>query len=338
MDDIKVLAIDLAKRVFQLHGVNSKGKVLLRKKVAREHLKAQILNMPPCLIAMEACSGAHYWAREFEKMGHTVRLIAPQFVKAFVKSNKNDANDAEAICEAVQRPSMRFVSVKPERNQDIQVLVKARNQLIQSRTAIINELHAIFHEYGIVLPRKMESFRGSIFEYLSPECGDLSELLKRTVSTLMKELDHLCERTKEFDKEIYQFTTKNETTKRLLSIPGVGHVVAAAMFAYITDPHRFNSGRDLSAWVGLVPRQNSSGGRSILKGISKRGDAYLRSLIIHGARASLIRPTGWGEETAKWIGELKIRRGMNRSVVALANKIVRVAWAIMTTERVFQCA
>ena len=282
---IKVLGIDLAKNSFQLHGVDKKGHVVLKKKLSRHKLTAFIANLPPCLIGLEACGGAHYWVRTFTQMGHTVRMIAPQFVKPYVKSNKNDAIDAEAICEAVQRPSMRFVPVKTIEQQDIQSIHRIRSQQVVRRTAQTNQIRGLVLEYGIVIPKGIASIRKAIPDILEDAEKPLTLLFRELLRELYNEVVHLDERIGTLEQKLKLICVRNEDCQRLLTIPGVGFLTATALIAAIGDITVFKNGRELAAWLGLVPRQHSTGGKPTLLGISKRGDSYLRTLLIHGGRS-----------------------------------------------------
>ncbi len=282
---VTVLGIDLAKQSFQLHGVDEKGQMVLKKKLTRNHLSAFEANLPVCLIGLEACGGAHHWARLFTQMGHTVRMMAPQFVKPYVKSNKNDAFDAEAICEAVQRPNMRFIPNKTIEQQDIQSLHRIRSQLVGRRTAQANQIRGLLHEYGIVLPQGITYIRKSLPDVLEDAENSLSVLFREQLSALYDEMVHLDERIELLEQRLKSVCAQNEDCQRLLTIPGIGIMTASALIAAVGDISVFKNGRALAAWLGLVPRQHSTGGKPTLLGISKRGDNYLRTLLIHGGRA-----------------------------------------------------
>ena len=277
---IKVLGIDLAKNSFQLHGVNDEGEVVLRKAMSRQKLKEFVANMPPCLIGMEACGSAHHWARLFQSFDHDVRLMAPQFVKPYVKSNKNDVADAEAICEAVQRPNMRFVSIKNIEQQDIQSLHRIRSTVVATRTKIINQARGLLSEYGIHLPVGAHNLKKHIPSILEDGENGLSGMFREFLSDIYDELCHINDRIERIDNKIKQIGQQNESAKRLQTIPGIGPMIATALVAAIGSIDNFKNGRELAAWLGLVPRQHSTGGRNQLMGISKRGDVYLRSLMV----------------------------------------------------------
>ena len=283
-----LLAIDLAKEIFQLHGVDERGKAVLKKKLRRPALLAFVANLPKCTIAMEACGGSHYWAREFQKLDHEAKLISPQFVKPFVKSNKTDANDAEAIAEAAMRPSMRFVPIKQVANQDIQNIHRVRERLIRNRTALSNEIRGLLHEYGIVIPKtilKLKQFLLPILDNLEEQ--RLSSMSIKLFRELMEELGNIEKEVKKYDDHLEVVFKSNEAAQRIEKIEGVGIVTATAIVAAVSNANSFKNGREFSAWLGLVPKQNSSGGKTVLQGISKRGDGYLRKMLINGARAAL---------------------------------------------------
>jgi transposase len=333
---IKVLGIDLAKKSFQLHGVDESGKVVLRKKMTRTQLQAFIVQLPPCLIGIEACGGAHYWKRFFERHGHQAKMMAPQFVKPYVKSNKNDALDAEAICEAVQRPNMRFVPGKSIEQQDLQSLHRIRSQLITRRTAQSNQIRGLLQEYGITIPKGISYVRKYIPDILENPENELSQLFREILCDLYRERIHLDERIEAITAQLESLGQQNEACQRLLSIPGIGLLSATALMAAIGDISVFSNGRELAAWLGLVPRQHSTGGRNTLLGISKRGDSYLRSLLIHGGRSVVRTANKHNDRRSRWITELVDRRGVNRTAVAVANKNARTAWAILSHETRYQ--
>lgn len=322
--------IDIAKTVFQLHGVDKFGKVMLRKKCSRGELIRIVANLPPCLIGMEACGSANYWAREFQKFGHDVKLISPQFVRPYVKSNKNDMADAEAICEAVGRPSMRFVPIKTVEQQDIQGLHRIRERLIKSRTALSNEIRGLLAEYGIIIPKSLNRMRKDLPELLERTQDRLTSMSREYFGNLVKELWGLDEKVESYESKIKAIHESHAVCKRLATIPGVGPITATAVVASVADPGMFKNGRGLSAWLGLVPRQHSSGGKEMLLGISKRGNTYIRKLLIHGARSVLIRTEKKQDRRNIWAKKLKDRRGMNRAAVGLANKNARAIWVLMT--------
>jgi len=338
MKEFSVLAIDLAKEVFQLHATDKGGKVMMKKKMRRAELLAFVANIPPCIIAMEACGGSHYWGRRFLEMGHEVRLISPQFVKPFVKSSKNDANDAEAIVEAALRPSMRFVPVKRKEQQDIQNFHRIRERLIRSRTALSNECRGLLHEYGIVIPKSISKLMKLLPEILENETELLTPLSMKVFRSLIDELKLLDERIEQYDKEINEIFKASHEAQRIQKIPGVGQITATAIIAAIGDPRSFKNGRQFSAWLGLVPRQNSSGGKTVLLGITKRGDSYIRKLLILGAKSALYRAPLKEDSRSKWISNKVTTKGNNKTAVALANKNARVIWALLAKKEEYKMA
>jgi len=335
---IKTLGIDLAKDSFQLHGVNDLGQAVARKKLSRRKLILFMINLPPCLVGMEACGGAHDWARKFRAMGHDVRLISPQFVKPYVKSNKNDAVDAEAICEAVQRPNMRFVPIKGIEQQDIQSLHRARSQTVSHRTAQVNQIRGFLMEYGVVVAKSVATLRKALPGILEDADNALSPMFRELLAGLQDELHRLDERIAGYDRQIQQLSTQSDACRRLMTIPGVGPMVATTLVAAVADAKAFKSGREMSAWVGLVPRQCSTGGKPKLLGISKRGDAYLRTMLIHGARSALRVAKNKQDGRSRWAVAVESRRGQNIAAVALANKIVRTAWVILSRGEEYKAA
>ena len=330
---ITVLGIDLAKSSFQLHGVDENGNTVLKKKLSRSKLTAFIATLPPCLIGLEACGGAHHWVRTFSDFGHAVKMIAPQFVKPYVKSNKNDAVDAEAICEAVQRPNMRFVPSKSIEQQDIQCVHRIRSLLVGRRTAQANQIRGLLIEYGIIIPQGINQLRKAIPCILEDADNKLSAYFRELLREFYEEIVHFDERIEAVEVKLKVISEQNEDCKRLLTIPGVGLLTATALIAAIGDISVFKSGRELAAWLGLVPRQHSTGGKQNLLGISKRGDTYLRTLLIHGGRSVVRVAHKHQDKRNQWIGDIKQRRGENISNVAVANKNARIVWALLTKKQ-----
>ena len=330
--NITTLGIDLAKTVFQLHGVNSQGEVTLKKKLQRAELLSHIAQLVPCTIIMEACSSANYWSRQFKKLGHQVKLISPQYVKPFVKTNKNDANDAEAIVEAGTRPSMNFVAPKSTEQQDIQSLHRVRERLIANRTATANQIRGLLMEYGIIISQGIWHLRKRIPEILEDGENELTLLMRELLHDLYDDLCNLCERIKKCDAYLKSIFNSNETCKKIAEIEGIGIICATALVSAVGDATVFENGRQMSAWLGLVPKQHSSGNKTRLLGISKRGDCYLRKILVHGARSTVYRSKNKEDRRSQWVSSIARRRGANKACVALANKNVRIAWAIMNNE------
>jgi transposase len=319
------IGLDLAKTVFQVHGVAGSGKMVVSRRLRRDAVLAFFATLPPCLVGMEACAGAHFWAREITRLGHTVRLMPPQYVKPYVKRNKNDRADAEAICEAVTRPSMRFVPIKDLDQQSALVLHRVRETLVRQKTQLINALRGYLAEFGIVVPQGAGKVKDLTARLADPGEDQVPALAKAVLQMLVEQLHDTERRIAEIDTRLTEQAQQNAVCRRLLTIPGIGPIIATALVATIGDPRLFRSGRHLAAWLGLVPRQNSSGGKERLGSISKAGDGYLRRMLVHGARAVL----RWWRTSSPWLAGLLARRPVNVAVVALANKTVRIAWAVM---------
>ena len=329
---VKVVGIDLAKRSFHVYGVDERGQRVISKTFTRTRLSEFMANLPACTVAMEACGSAHHWARQFRGHGHEVRLIAPQFVKPFVKSNKNDAIDAEAICEAAQRPNMRFVAVKSVEQQDIQATHRMRSLVVERRTAQVNQIRGLLLEYGIEIPQGRAAVGQHLPDILEDPANGLSGRFRAELRGLAEELRHLDERVTHYDRQIETLAESHPQAQALMTIPGLGAKGATALIAAVgEDPRLFKNGRGLAAWLGLVPRQHSTGGRDRRLGISQRGEVYLRQLLIHGARAVLRWVEHKDDPTRRWATGLKARRHGNVAAVALANKIARIAYAVLTT-------
>jgi transposase len=331
--EVDVLGIDLAKHVFQLHGTSRSGLVLHRSKVSRPGLLAAIAKLKPRLVVMEACSSAHHWARCLQTMGIEAKLISPQYVAPFVKTNKNDRNDAEAIVEAASRPTMRFVAVKTVEQQDMQALHRLRQLLVHQSTAIINQMRGVLAERGIVIAQSPAAFHRAMPDVLSSDNAELTQFCRSLLVDLLEHLRSVEARIAEADQKIKAFMRSSALCKKISAIDGVGAVTATAIVAAVGDASEFRNGRHLAAWLGLVPRQYSSGGKSRLFGISKRGDSYLRTLLIHGARSVLRYAVGKVDAQSKWLCELVERRGYNRAAVALANKNARVIQSLLSSDR-----
>lgn len=328
---LKRIGVDLAKNVFQIHGVDSHEQVKLRKQVKRTQMLALFGRIEPCVVAMEACGSAHYWARELGKLGHEVKLIAPQFVKPYVKSGKNDANDAQAICEAASRPSMRYVVVKTPQQQTDQAVHRVRSRLIRARTALVNEIRGLLSEFGLIGPAKgVGACRRFVAYALEDAHNELPGAMRELAAQLMEELADKNAHIARLDDQLKRQCAQDERIRRLMEIEGVGLVSASAMVAAVGHARQFTSGRDLAAWLGLVPRQHSSGGKERLGAISKRGDTYLRTLLIHGARSAVNTCREKTDRKSQWIRSLVTRRNKNIATVALANKNARIIWTVLS--------
>ena len=327
---VTTIGVDLAKNVFQIHGVDQCGKPVLKKRLSRTGFVQFMAKLPPCLVGMEVCGSANHWIRTLEGLGHTVKLMSPQFVKPYVKTNKNDCNDTEAICEAVQRPTMRFVAPKTLAQQDLQNLHRVRQRWIATRTALVNQTRGLLAEYGLVLPRQVAAIRQHLPQLLDDPASLLTPLSRTTFRGLYEELVGLDERIRMIDRQLQTLGMGQEPCRRLMQIEGIGPVIATAMIAAVTDPTTFKNGRQLAAWLGLVTRQYSSGHTQRLLGISKRGDRYLRTLLIHGARSVVTRAGTKTDARSQWIQAKRQQRGMNRACVALANKNARIIWALLS--------
>jgi transposase len=337
--EVAVLGIDLGKNVCSIVGLDGSGAVVLRRRIRRDKLVELAGKLPTCIVAMEACCGAHHLGRLFAKVGHHVRLISPEYVRPYVKAQKNDDRDAEGIAEAATRPTMRFVELKTQEQLDVQTLHRSRDRLVGERTALINQVRAILLERGIIVPqgkRKLEQHLRFVMDaQQAPQLSPRMRLLVADVRAQWRDLDR---RIAAFDAEIAAFVKENEDARRLVSIPGVGVLIASALTAAVGKAEAFESGRDLAAWLGLVPRQSTTGGKPRLLGISKRGNKYLRKLLIHGARAALphiaVRETPLG----RWAKGLLARVHPNIAIVALANKLSRIAWAVLRRGEKFTTA
>lgn len=337
--NIVTCGIDLAKSVFQIHHVGVAGYVVCKKQLKRSEVLKFFANRELCLIGMEACGGAHYWARELSRLGHTVRLMSPQHVKPYIVGNKNDANDAAGICEAVTRPSMRFVGIKTPAQQDILLLHRIREQKVKARTALVNQIRGLLAEYGHVLDKTIEKLRKGLLSLLSDESDNgLSELARRNFHHLYEDLLLLDSQIARNEQEMSALTLATDDCRRLMTLPGVGIITASALVAHIGDIHQFKNGRELSGYLGLVPRQNSSGGKQILLGISKQGDKYLRTLLIHGARSVLRHAAKKEDRDSRWLMQVEERRGTNKAAVAQANKTARRVWALLTHQCEYELA
>lgn len=336
---VAMVGLDIAKRVFQVHGVDDTGVVVLRRRLQRDEVAPFFANLPACRVGLEACGGAHYWARRLGRLGHTVRLIAPQFVKPYVKSNKNDTNDAEAICEAVSRPHMRFVPAKSVEQQDIQCLHRVRSRLVSARTQLANQVRGLLSEYGVVLPQQIQQLRRGLPRILElEEENELTPFTRRLVASLYDELLELDRKLAAIEEQVRAAHRASEPSQRIAEVEGIGPLTATALVAALSDGKAFQNGRQFAAWLGLVPRQHSSGGKPRLFGISKRGDAYLRTLLIHGARSVVYRAAAKEDQRSRWIADKQRRLGTSKACVAVANKNARIVWALIARHESYRRA
>jgi transposase len=333
--EIDILGIDLAKHVFQLHGADRRGRPVYRAKVSRGSLLETVRTLKPGMIVMEACSTAHHWARRFQSLGIETRLISPQYVTPFVKTNKNDLNDAEAIVETASRPTMRFVTVKSIEQQDIQAAHRMRAILLRHRTALINQMRGLLGERGLTIARSPEAFKRAMPELLRTSADELTSFCQTLLTELLQHLKAIEERIRLIEVSIQTFMKQSALCKKIAEVPGIGPITATAIVASVGDARQFRNGRHLAAWLGLVPRQYSSGGKPRLQGISRRGDTYLRTLLIHGARAVLRYVKAKADPQSIWLQQLIARRGYNCAAVALASKNARIVQALLSSDEHF---
>ncbi len=332
---IATIGLDLAKNVFQVHGVNERGNAVLRKQLRRDQVAPFFANLPACLVGIEACASAHHWARKLQALGHTVRLMAPQFVKPYVKSNKNDAADAEAICEAVARPSMRFVPIKNVEQQSVLSLHRVRQGFVRARTAQANQMRGLLGEFGLVVPQGIAYIAQRVPALIEDAANELPGSFRLLMQRLLEHLKVLQQQVDEIEAQIKAWHRASEASQRLEKVPGIGPLTATALVASVGDAKNFDNGRQFSAWLGVVPRQHSSGGKPTLLGMSKRGDAYLRTMLIHGARSVIYRATQKADADS-WLVKLTTRRNKNVAAVAMANKTARTVWALLAHGRDFR--
>jgi transposase len=335
---IDVLGIDLAKNVFQLHGVDRKGHAVFKRRVMRDQLLAVVAGIEPCTIAIEACTSAFCWARKFEEIGHKVKIISPQYVKPFVRRQKNDSNDAEAICTAVRQPHIPLVPKKTIEQQDVQALHRARQRMVNHRTAVVSQIRGLLLDRGIAFGKSITRARRMIPEILADQANELTAMAREAIGELWDLLCDLDRRIASFDKKIEALFKASEVCQRIAKIKGVGPKTATAIVAAVGDGAEFKNGRHMAAWLGLVPRQHSSGDRQVMMGISKHGSQHLRSLLVHGARAVVRTATNQDNPMNQWVNQLQERRGFNRATVAVANKNARIIWAVLRTGEPYHAA
>lgn len=334
MEKITTVGIDLAKSVFSLHAVDANGRTVLRKTVRRDKLMQLVATLPPCLIGIEACAGAHEWARRFAAHGHRVGIMMARFVAAYRKNSKNDGNDAEAICEAVGRPNMRFVPVKTAEQQAILSLHRVRQGFVEQRTATINRVRGLLAEFGIVLPQRADEVRRAAIA----SAEQLPLLARDAIADLHAHLIYLDGRIAHYERQLVALTRESEPAQRVQTLPGIGPLTASAITASIASGHEFANGRQFAAWLGLVPRQYSTGGKTKLGRITKRGDAYLRTLLMLGARAVLQSAAHKADRLSRWAMAVRARRGYHRAIIALAAKNARIVWALLAKKQEFSAA
>ena len=336
MGKITTVGLDLAKNVFKVHGIDVTGAAVLRKRLRRGQVLAFFAKLPRCLIGMEACATAHYWGRELQTLGHEVRPMPPQYVKAYVKRNKNDAADAEAICEAVRRPSMRFVAIKTSEQQAALLMHRGRELLVRQRTMLANALRGHLAEFGLITAQGLHKVAGLITVVRDEKDDRMPGMARQVLRLIAEQIDELEARIAAIEAQIMVWHQANPISQRLATIPGIGPIIATAVAATVAEPSMFRSGREFAAWLGLVPRQNSTGGKARLGGISKRGDSYLRRLLVNGAHAVLLRSKAG--KVDPWLIALRGRKPRLVVAVALANKTARIAWAIMTKQDTYRRA
>lgn len=335
---VKVIGLDIAKHVFQVHGADGRGKAVLRKRLRRSQVTDFFGSIPRCIVGMEATRGAHYWARVLTNFGHEVKLIAPQFVKPYVKGQKNDSQDAAAICEAVSRPEMRFVAQKSIEQQDLQALHRIRSRLLGNRTQLGNQIRGLLAEYGIIVPLHLSQLRLHVTALLDGPHPQLTSFAQELFASLYEELCSIDQRIEAMQMRISRVFANQEACQRIAEVEGVGPLIATAVVAAIADGRAFRNGRQFAAWLGLVPRQHSSGDKERLLGISKRGDPYLRMLLIHGARSVVYRCSSKTDARSRWIADKQRRRGTTKACVAVANKNARIIWALLAKDEPYRRA
>ena len=335
--NITTIGLDLAKNVFQVHAIDADGEVLVRKALRRRQMIPFFSKLDPCLVGMEACATSHFWAQTLCELGHEVKLMPPAYVKPYVKRGKTDPNDAEAICEAVTRPTMRFVAIKSPEQQSVLALHRTRDLLIRQRTQLVNMIRAQLAEFGIALAKGIQHALKLVGQLVDGEALNIPSLANKVLITLAQQVGGLQDRIHDLDKMLKTWFRGNDVARRLETIPGVGVITASALAATVTDPHQFRSGRQFAAWLGLTPRANSSGGKERLGRISKMGDQYLRRLLVNGMTSQL-RRVRQHPDSHPWVSDLMRRKPPKLVAVAMANKTARIAWAVMTRGEVYRAA
>ena len=336
MTEVITIGVDLAKNVFQVHGVDTEGAVVFRRQLRRSQVLPYFRKQPPCLVGMEACATAHHWARQLIELGHQVKLMPPHYVKPYVKRNKNDMADAEAICEAVTRPTMRFVSVKNMEQQSVLMLHRTRDLLVRQRTMLINAIRGHMAEFGIVAPGGVPQVKKLLSIIADTDDARLPPIARTCLESLARQFLSLHDEIHTAEKHIHTWHRSNEASRRLETIPGIGPIIASALTASITDPEVFKNGRELAAWIGLVPRQNSTGGKQRLGKISKQGDQYLRWLLVAGAMSVILHAKRRGSTNLPWLADIIARKPAKVAAVALANKNARIVWALLRQGGTYQ--
>lgn len=334
--NITRVGIDLAKNIFQVCAVNHYGKVLFNKTIKRDQLPSFISNINPCEIILEACASSNYWAGKFEGFGHRVKLINPAYVRPFVKTNKNDATDAEALCEAAARPTMRFVQPKNKEQQDIQLIHRVRSRLVGKRTSLSNQIRGLLAEYGITIPEGIRYVRQQLPVILDHAGTELSPLAREIFTRQYEELVEMDKRINHLTRQLTDQSNQQHRCRQFKTVFGIGPMTSTALFSIMGDPGHYKNGRGFAAFLGLVPRQVSTGGKTILRGISKRGDCQVRTLLIQGAQAALSKMHNRDDRLSRWANRLKARRGHNIATVALANKLARICWSMAANNTEFQ--
>jgi transposase len=333
---ITTVGLDLAKSTFHLVGLDAQGKEKMKKQLSRAQVLKYFANTPPCRVGMEACASAHYFARELIKLGHEAKLIPPHYVKAYVRGQKNDTNDARAIAEAMRSPQMRFVAVKTVAQQDVQALIRLREGTLRSRTALVNRLRGLLGEYGLIVNKGVGALRRALPALLEDADNGLTPRFRRLLDQGRQELADLDAHMETLTAELTAAAKQDDRAQRLQTVPGFGPIVASVFASALGDGHQYRRGRDAAASIGVVPRQHSSGGKSVLLGISKRGDRYLRSVLIHGARSVVVAAKNKDDGLSRWVNRLRETRGINKATVALANKLARIGWAVLKNGTVYQ--